>query len=255
MLKIQNDEVAVYEPDGGVLDPELCLAAQLRIAEAAGAQLRFEVGLQDWEATPDGFRLRLADNVVLSCQSLVLSLGPWFQKLLGDLSVPLLVQRNTQAWFNPSTDKYSAGHFPSFLLDRHSLPAPLYGFPDFGDGVKAAFHGHGEFSEPDEIVREIDPKRDIDPIVMAMEQWMPGAATTLRAAKPCPYSVTPDRHFIIDRHPEHPRLILCGGFSGHGFKFGPVIGEIAASLALDGGTGHEIGFLSLRRFAGAEKTR
>ena len=255
MLKIEKDEVAVYEPDGGVLDPELCLATQLGIAEAAGAQLHFEVGLQDWEATPDGFRLRLANDVVLSTRSLVMSLGPWFKKLLQDLNIPLLVQRNTQAWFNPSTDKYAAGHFPSFLLDRHSLPAPLYGFPDFGDGVKAAFHGHGEFSEPDEIVREIDLERDIDPIVRAMDQWMPGAATTFRAAKPCPYSLTPDGHFIIDRHPGHPRLVLCGGFSGHGFKFAPVIGEVAAGLALDGGTSHDIDFLSLRRFAGTEKTR
>ena len=256
MLKTEKDEVAVYEPDGGVLNPELCLATQLRIAEAAGAQLRFEVGLQGWEAMVDGgFRLRLTDDGVLFSQSLVMSLGPWFKNLLRDLSVPLRVQRNTQAWFNPSTNKYAAGHFPSFLLDRHSLPAPLYGFPDFGDGVKAAFHGHGEFSEPDEIVREIDRERDIEPIVRAMDQWMPGAATTFRAAKPCPYSLTPDGHFIVDRHPGHPRLVLCGGFSGHGFKFAPVIGEIAASLALEGGTNHDIDFLSLRRFAGAEKTR
>jgi len=256
MLKTEKDEVAVYEPDGGVLNPELCLATQLRIAEAAGAQLRFEVGLQGWEAMVDGgFRLRLTDDGVLFSQSLVMSLGPWFKNLLRDLSVPLRVQRNTQAWFNPSTNKYAAGHFPSFLLDRHSLPAPLYGFPDFGDGVKAAFHGHGEFSEPDEIVREIDRERDIEPIVRALDQWMPGAATTFRAAKPCPYSLTPDGHFIVDRHPGHPRLVLCGGFSGHGFKFAPVIGEIAASLALEGGTNHDIDFLSLRRFAGAEKTR
>ncbi len=62
------------------------------------------------------------------------------------------------------------------------------------------------------------------------------------------YSLTPDENFVIDRHPRHSSVILCGGFSGHGFKFAPVIGEIAASLALEGGTSHEIDFLSLARF-------
>ena len=78
---------------------------------------------------------------------------------------------------------------------------------------------------------------------------MPGAAHQLIGAKSCLYTLTPDHDFVIDRHPAHPNLILCGGFSGHGFKFAPVIGEIAADLALDGGTRHDIDFLSLRRFA------
>jgi glycine/D-amino acid oxidase-like deaminating enzyme len=82
-----------------------------------------------------------------------------------------------------------------------------------------------------------------------MDQWMPGAAANFRAAKACMYTLTPDHDFVIDRHPEHPNLVLCGGFSGHGFKFAPVVGEIAADLALNGGTRHDIGFLSLRRFA------
>ena len=77
---------------------------------------------------------------------------------------------------------------------------------------------------------------------------MPGAAKTLREAKPCMYTLTPDENFVIDHHPEHANLILCGGFSGHGFKFAPVIGEIGAELALDGGSDRGIDFLSLRRF-------
>ena len=63
------------------------------------------------------------------------------------------------------------------------------------------------------------------------------------------YSLTPDHDFVIDQHPEHRKLVLCGGFSGHGFKFAPLVGEVAADLALDGGTRHNIDFLSLRRFA------
>jgi glycine/D-amino acid oxidase-like deaminating enzyme len=82
-----------------------------------------------------------------------------------------------------------------------------------------------------------------------MDDWLPRAAAKLIDAKVCMYALTPDEHFVVDRHPEHDGLVLCGGFSGHGFKFAPVIGEIAADLALNGGTQHAIDFLSLRRFA------
>jgi sarcosine oxidase/N-methyl-L-tryptophan oxidase len=158
------------------------------------------------------------------------------------------VQRNIQAWFSPGTHAYDAPGFPGFLVNRQDLPAPLYGFPDFGDGVKAAFHGSGDLTDANHVNREVDLVRDVEPIARALEQWMPGAAQTLREAKPCMYTLTPDEHFVIDHHPDHGNLVLCGGFSGHGFKFAPVIGEIGAELALDGGSRHVIEFLSLRRF-------
>jgi glycine/D-amino acid oxidase-like deaminating enzyme len=185
----------------------------------------------------------------VTSRALPLSLGPWFKKTLESLGVPIRVQRNVQAWFAPVTNEYAAGRFPPFLLDREGLPTPLYGFPDFGDGVKAAFHACGELSDVEHFLREVDGARDIEPISRALEQWMPGAAGRLRAAKPCPYTLTPDSHFVVDRHPDHPRLVLSGGFSGHGFKFAPVIGEICADLALENESRHAIDFLSLRRFA------
>ena len=154
----------------------------------------------------------------------------------------------TVAWFTPATSAYRASRFPPFLLDRDGLPAPLYGFPDFGDSVKAAFHAHGDLTDAEHVRREINISRDIEPIAQAMEQWMPGATMTFRTAKPCLYTLTSDGHFVIDRYPEHRNLILCGGFSGHGFKFAPVIGEIVADLALEGESRHCIDFLSLRRF-------
>ncbi len=249
MLKILDEEVGVYEPDGGVLDPERAICAHLEVAEAAGAHMRFETAMESWEPAADGFSIRLADRTTVATRALVLSLGPWFKEALLKLGVTIRVQRNVQAWFEPATDVYSSPRFPPFLLDREGLPAPLYGFPDFGDGVKAAFHSHGDLTDASHLNREVDSARDIEPIIRAMEDWMPGAATVLRSAKPCLYTLTPDGHFVVDHHPEHPRLVLCGGFSGHGFKFAPVIGEIGADLALEQGSQHEIEFLSLRRFA------
>jgi glycine/D-amino acid oxidase-like deaminating enzyme len=210
--------------------------------------MRFGVAMESWQSADSGFELRLSDGARVSTKKLVLALGPWFQEMLRSLGVRLRVQRNIQAWFFPATDVYQAPDFPSFLVDRPGLPAPLYGFPDFGDGVKAAFHGAGDLTDAQHIDREVNWTKDVEPIAQALEQWMPGAAKTFREAKPCMYSLTPDEHFVIDHHPDNPSLILCGGFSGHGFKFAPIVGEIGADLALEGGSRHQIEFLSLRRF-------
>jgi sarcosine oxidase len=246
--KLLESEVVLFEPDGGVLDPEGAVRAHLKVAQSSGAELRFETAMRSWEANGNGVQLRLMDGSEFSARSLILSLGPWFKQTLEALGVPLRVQRNVQAWFSPSTNLYGADRFPAFLLDRAGLPAPLYGFPDFGDGIKVALHGLGQITTAAEVDRAVDMARDVAPIAQALEAWMPGAATNFREAKPCMYSLTPDTNFVIDRHPAHSNVILCGGFSGHGFKFAPVIGEIAAELALDGGSRHRIDFLSLKRF-------
>ncbi|MDQ6654238.1 MAG: N-methyl-L-tryptophan oxidase [Verrucomicrobiota bacterium] len=251
MLKMLPEEIAVFEPAAGVLQPERAIAAQLQLAERDGAELRFEAAMTRWDARDNGgFDVLLSDGSQLAARTLVLALGPWVQRTLGELGVPIRVQRNVQAWFAPATGDYAVGRFPAFLLERTDLPAPLYGFPDFGHGMKAAFHGAGEFTNAEQIDREIHEACDIAPLARALDAWMPHAAASFLEAKACMYSLTPDEHFVFDRHPAHERLLLCGGFSGHGFKFAPVIGEIAADLALNGGTAHPIGFLSLQRFAG-----
>jgi glycine/D-amino acid oxidase-like deaminating enzyme len=242
------DEIALFEPDGGVLDPERSVRAHLTAAAAAGAELRFQTAVRTWEATDCGATIHLSDGGTVSAKRLILSLGPWFKEALAELGVALRVQRNVQVWFSPARHHYEAGRFPAFLLDRAGLPAPLYGFPDFGAGLKAAFHGFGDLTDAEELQRDVEIERDVAPVARALDDWMPGAAAKFREAAPCMYSLTPDSHFVIDRHPSHANVVLCGGFSGHGFKFAPVIGEIATDLALDGASRHQIDFLSLKRF-------
>jgi len=248
-LRLERDEVALFEPDAGVLHPERAVAAYLEMAREAGAQLQFGRTMQRWQARNGSIDIQLDNGDTITAGTLVLSLGPWFRQTLESLGVPIEVQRNVQAWFTPARRGYESGGFPAFLLDRAGLVAPLYGFPDFGDGVKAAFHGAGQISEAHNLDRRIDFATDVGPIVEAMEKWMPGAAGTFRDATPCMYTNTPDGYFIVDRHPDHPNVILCGGFCGHGFKFAPVIGEIGADLAAGNNSRYDIGFLSLSRFA------
>jgi sarcosine oxidase len=77
---------------------------------------------------------------------------------------------------------------------------------------------------------------------------MPAADGPLLSMRICLYTNSPDGHFIVDRHPVHERVTIACGFSGHGFKFAPVIGQALADLAVDGGTALPIGFLGLKRF-------
>ena len=249
MLLVHNDEVGVFEREAGAVFPERAIRAHLQVAREHGANLWFGAAMERWEVQGEEIRVHLVGGTHIKARSLILTLGPWFVREMQAAGVPLEIQRNVQLWFTPQTPVYDARAFPAFLIERASLPAPLYGFPDFGDGVKAAFHGLGAMTDPNELVREIDPRTDVQPVAQALEAWMPGAAGTLREGKACMYSLTPDRHFVIDRHPRDRRVILCGGFSGHGFKFASVAGEIAAQLALDSGTALDIDFLSLRRFA------
>jgi glycine/D-amino acid oxidase-like deaminating enzyme len=139
---------------------------------------------------------------------------------------------------------------PAFFLDRLGQPAYLYGFPDFGDGVKAAFHGAGTATTVAELDRTIhDGEREAMRALLAA--WMPGSAQSYGGGKVCMYSVTPDQHFVIAPLPGEARIVIAGGFSGHGFKFASVVGEIAGDLVAESGTRHDIAFLSPGRFASA----
>ena len=163
-LELWKDEIALFETDGGVLNPEQGIRAYLDLSESCGAEMRFGTVMENWYATDQGFDLRLSDGTRISASKLVLAIGAWFRETLETLGVGIRVQRNIQAWFSPGTHAYDAPGFPAFLVNRRGLPAPLYGFPDFGDGIKAAFHGFGDLTDPEHVNREIDPARDVESI-------------------------------------------------------------------------------------------
>ncbi len=245
-LAPHDGEVGVFEPEGGFVVPETAIEAHLALARDGGAQMRFGVGMRSWESRADGIHVTLTNGETLRCERLILALGAWFAQTLADLGVPLVIQRNVLAWFTP-THPLGPREMPAFLLDRRGLPAEFYGFPDVGDGVKAAFHGYGETTDAHHLDREIH-EADVLPLARAFNAWIPGAAGAYREGKACMYSLTPDRHFVVDLHPRDERVVVCGGFSGHGFKFASAIGEIAAQLAIDRATPHAIDFLSFARF-------
>jgi len=251
-LEVRAGERVVFEPLAGMVFPEAAIDAQLRIATAAGAQTCFDTGVRSFAAHPSHIELVRADGSVLRTERLAICAGPWSARLLADLDLPLRVQRNVQVWFDPAGAAYARDAFPAFFLDRHELPAALYGFPDYGVGVKAALHGYGATADPDTLDRDVHAA-DIAAVKKALDGFMPDAAVTFRRGKACMYTLTPDEHFIIDTHPGDERVVIAGGFSGHGFKFCSVIGEIVADIALTGRTRHPIEFLRLGRFGATAK--
>jgi sarcosine oxidase len=242
------DEACLFEPDAGIVFPELGVAAHQNVASAAGAELRGGIGVTGWHRNGAGtIRVALDSDEIVEAGQLVLCAGPWLGELARDLDLPLTVQRNVQIWFAPAGRGFARGEFPAFFLDRAGLPKPIYGFPDLGDGLKAALHGYGSLTAPITLDRAVHAT-DIAAVKDALDGWLPAAGGAFRSGKACMYALTPDEHFIIDRHPHDDGVVIAGGFSGHGYKFCPVVGEIVADL-IDGKTRIDIEFLALRRFS------
>ena len=249
MVKMRAGEVAIFEADAGFVRPEAAIEAHLEVARAHGATLRFGARVSGWEtAGDDGVNLTLTDGETVSARKLALCIGPWFVQHAAALGVQLRIQRNVQAWFRPADERFALGTLPAFFCKRPEYPTHMYGFPDVGNGVKAAFHGYGETTTPDALRRDVTDE-EIEELRRALNNLLPESGGELLSVKACMYSLTPDEHFVISPQPHSANVVVAGGFSGHGYKFCSVVGEIVADLIENGQSRHDIAFLSPRRFA------
>lgn len=245
-LRLPDGFAAVYEPQAGILAPEDCTAAHLDLAAQRGAELHHGEPARRWGADGAGVRVE-TDREAYTAARLVIAPGPWAPGVLADLALPLVVQRVVNVHFEPARpDLFTAERFPVYLWD---VPEGFYyGFPALPEqGIKFGRHDVDEPCTPQTIRREVSPA-EVEALRAVLNRYMPGAAAAVKWTLTCMYTNTPDRHFVIDRHPRYPQVTVACGFSGHGFKFASVVGEILADLALDGATRHAIAFLSLRRF-------
>jgi monomeric sarcosine oxidase len=249
-----DDEIGVYEAVAGALFPEAGVRAHLDAAAEDGAELRFGVQARGWDAGDAGVRVALADGTHVEAERLAICAGPWFARIAPDLGIPLRIERNVQFWFAPlDREAVSPEHLPIWCCERDGQRM-LYGFPDFGDGAKVAHHGSGVDADPDALDRDV---RDDEIAVAraALASFVPAAAGPFLRAAPCMYSNTPDEHFVIGAHPNQPRVIVAGGFSGHGYKFAPVIGEIVAALLAGDDPGFSLDLFAPTRFSRAPAAR
>jgi sarcosine oxidase len=244
-----DGDVAFYEPNAGVLFPERCITAHLRLAAAAGATLRYETAVTRITAKDGGVEVETAGETFHAAR-VVVTAGAWLGRLLASLRLSLEPERNVVFWFEPRSlpERFDSDRFPIFIWER-GAEGTFYGLPHVGlPGVKVACHHTGEVVDPDRVRREVDAA-DEAPVRHFVERCIPDLAGSLAGSTVCLYTNTPDRHFVVDRHPEHPEVVFAGGCSGHGFKFASVLGEVLADLAITGAASARIDFLGINRFA------
>ncbi len=238
--------VGLFEYRAGVLVPEACVGTHIDLARRHGADLRFNEAVVSWTARGDRVSVRTSHGTYEGGH-LVFTAGPWTGQVLEDLRLPLRVERVVLYWFEPRARREEFTRLPIYAWDVDGITA--YGFPYLeGQGLKIAFHqAFNEVTTPQTIRRQVG-EHETERMRTHMAAFMPDAAGRLRASATCLYTNTPDFHFIIDRHPGHTTVTLACGFSGHGFKFASVVGEVLADMALRGETSQPIGQFALSRF-------
>ncbi|MFB9329382.1 N-methyl-L-tryptophan oxidase [Paenibacillus aurantiacus] len=238
---------ALYEPDAGYLFSERCVAAYRKLALANGAKLL--TGTPVIGVTARAGRASVhTPHGDYHAGAAVLCAGAWFGGLADFLPLPIRPLRKVVGWFETSGDDYREGTLPGFTMA--TAGGVYYGFPDIaGMGLKIGRHDGGHPWRPGEPLAPFGRyAEDEGDLRGALGTFMPGAAGRLLRGSACKYAMTPDEHFIIDRHPEHPHVLIAGGFSGHGFKFASAVGELLAEMADGAADGAEINLFALSRF-------
>lgn len=224
---------AVFQPDGGFLVPEECIVAHVAGAHRRGAEVHARERVLDWRSTEHGVRVD-TDEGQYRAERLVVTAGAWTPKFVERLRGETVPERRVMAWFRPREPAHFAPDaFPVFTVDTPDGHA--YGFPEFDvPGFKIGCRPDSPTAvDPDEMDREPTDAEERRHREFAERYFPDGAGPTMRLAT-CMMTQSPDDDFVVDVHPDDERVVVATGFSGNGFKFSSVIGEIVADLALDG---------------------
>ena len=245
----------ILEPAAGFIRPGKAIELYANKASDHNAVILSNLKVAGWNKTADGFRVYTADQKFYA-PKLVITGGAWSGELLPTLSPSLSVTRQTMAWMevhHPS--EFLLNKFPCWMIAEEGTPGIFYGFPILNPdkmegpvGFKLAHHFKGEITTPGTINRK-SSKEDETRLVKVMNAYFPGAYKRTQEIKVCMYTNTPDENFIIDYLPGYEKeVVVATGFSGHGFKFASVVGEIISDLSIKGYTTLPIYFLKADRF-------
>jgi len=252
-FRFEDDFQIIYQADSGVLEASKCVRAQVRLARTRGAIVQAGTPVTGIEVGRDDVTVQTPRGAFHGAR-LVLVPGAWGREVFGmvGLSLPLTPVKAQEGYFaaEPASD-FEPERFPVFIGHVRARNGMIsYGLPSIGgSGLKVGMHG----GPPVADVATMDRSPDMEAIEMArdfMRRFIPaGADAPLRLARPCLYTMTPDEHFVVDRHPQHPHVIISASCSGHAFKFSHLLGEILCDLAFVGETRHDVGLFRISRFA------
>jgi monomeric sarcosine oxidase len=247
---------AVFDPFGAILHAETAVRALIDLARRSGVQV---IEGERVKAIEKGGR-ETARGVItdsgnrLSCRSVVVASGPWTREFIPRLSSALAATRQEVFYFEPDEGAssragggFDAESFPIFI----ALDTGFYGFPvHHGGAMKIANHNKGEAVDPYSVETRIE-EESVEKCREFFRSYIPAlAGARLKDARVCMYNNTANDDFLIDWHPDFKNVLLVTGFSGHGFKFGPLIGRIASELLLTGHPSYPIDRFRLRQESG-----
>jgi sarcosine oxidase len=244
-------DIGVLEHDAGLLFAERCVASLVQVAMRRGATVMARQHVVALDRDGSRLTLRLADGTRHEAERVVLALGPWWPgSSLLPAPVPLEVERQVQCWVRPRVpEAFQPERFPVFLRFGESL---IYGLPEaYHPGLKVAQHHGGarfDAAHVDTVHREVSAD-DLAPVRRFLSAHLPDADGPLLGARVCMYTNTPDGHFALGPHPDEPRVIAATGFSGHGFKLAPAVGEILADQVVSGSSALMLDLFRHDRFA------
>ncbi len=247
-FRIPENHHILFDPDAGFVLPEAAIAAHAELALRLGADLRGHEPLLEWTSDSAGVRVKTAHDDYTASHLLFCG-GAWSSRLLQGLGVELKIIRQVLVWVWPKRpDLFELGKLPVWFFEKPD-GSHFYGFPmtPSAPGMKLAGHNYPAPASDPEVLRQGATAADAAPARHFLSRYMPDADGPILSLQPCMYVNSPDKHFILDRHPTHPNVTLACGFSGHGFKFAPLIGQILSELVCDGRSTLPIDFLRLTR--------
>lgn len=259
VLNLPDHFEIILEREAGFLSPEKCIRAYASQAEKRGATIKTNEKVLGWKTSGTGIEVSTAHGIY-HAEKLVITGGPWSSQLLPGMDKHLKVTRQTVFWIDvKNPELFALNKFPCWLAEHEDTGEFFYGFPILPEkiygapsGLKFAQHNPGQTVNPDAVNRNISDieKESLRSIV---EKFFPGQFSGIRHAHVCLYTYSPDEHFIIDALPDNPRVVYAAGFSGHGFKFSSVVGEVLTDLALKGKSEQPVDFLNLSRLSGGSR--
>lgn len=248
---IDDSHVVMYQADAGILSASKSVLAHLRLAGQYGATIIANSPILEITANLNSCTIKTKDATYTSAK-LIITAGGWTKSILAtlNLNLPFEVARCQEIYFNSDEpDQFTTDRFPAFIAHIITRFGKMpYGMASHHDsGAKVCWHGGSLFSHPSQI--DYTPEmHQVDELKSSFIQQHIPALNSLRSTRVCLYTMTPDEHWVIDKHPEYPNIVFAGGCSGHAFKFSTLIGKILTDLVLFEKTPHDISLFSATRF-------